>query len=45
MPGAIQLGFDVARDGRLLMLRRADSDGRQGVRRLLLQNWRAAIGQ
>jgi hypothetical protein len=38
-------GFDVAADGRLLTVRPADSDRSQGPRRLLVQNWPAAIGR
>src|SRR5690606_26155784 len=46
-PGVTILGFgfDTARDGRLLTLRRID-DGRGGSpRRLLVQNWRAVVGR
>jgi hypothetical protein len=42
--GVVLPVFDVGRDGRLLTMRRTDGDRRPGPRRLLVQNWRAAIG-
>ena len=36
--------FDVAKDGRLLMTRRADPQPGDEARVVLMQNWLAAIG-
>jgi len=45
-PPGVTLGwFDVARDGRLLTMRRTDGARRPSPRRLLVQNWRAVIGR
>jgi hypothetical protein len=45
LPVGIAAGFDVVPDGRLLTMRPAESDRRQGPRRLLVQSWRAALGR
>ena len=45
LPRAALAGFDVSADGRLLTVRRADGDRSQGPRRILVQNWPAAIGR
>ncbi len=37
--------FDVARDGRMLMMRRTGGDKRPSPRLILVQNWRAAVGR
>ncbi len=42
-PGVMMMAFDVARDGRLLTMRRTGGDKRPSPRLLLVQNWRAAM--
>jgi hypothetical protein len=42
-PGVIMTLFDVARDGRLLTMRRTGGDKRPSPRLVLVQNWRAAV--
>jgi hypothetical protein len=44
-PGVRLFDVNVARDGRLLTFRRIDDDRAQGLRRLLVQNWRAAVAR
>jgi dipeptidyl aminopeptidase/acylaminoacyl peptidase len=43
--GVIMTLFDVARDGRILTLRRTGGDKRPSPRLVLVQNWRAALGR
>ena len=43
--GVIMPLFDVARDGRLLTMRRTGGDKRPSPRLVLVQNWRAAVGR
>jgi serine/threonine-protein kinase len=42
-PGVMMDRFDIARDGRLLTMRRTDNERGDNPMRLLVQNWRAAI--
>ncbi len=42
-PGVILTSFDVARDGRLLTLRRTGGEKPPSPRLVLVQNWRAAV--
>ena len=44
-PGVIMPLFDVARDGRLLTMRRTGGDKPPSPRLVLVQNWRAAVGR
>jgi hypothetical protein len=44
-PGVMMMEFDVARDGRLLTMRRTGGDKPPSPRLLLVQNWRAAMGR
>ena len=44
-PGVIPDSFDVARDARLLMMRRTGGDKPPSPRLVLVQNWRAALGR
>lgn len=44
-PGVILNSFDVARDGRLLTMRRTGGDKPPTPRLILVQNWRAAVGR
>ena len=43
--GVIMPLFDVARDGRMLTMRRTGGDKRPSPRLILVQNWRAAVGR
>ena len=43
--GVIMTSFDVARDGRMLTLRRTGDDKRPSPRLVLVQNWRTAVGR
>lgn len=44
-PGVIMTLFDVARDGRLLIMRRTGGDKLPRPRLVLMQNWRTAVGR
>jgi serine/threonine-protein kinase len=44
-PGILMTSFDVARDGRLLTMRRTAGDRRPSPRLVLVQNWRAVLGR
>ncbi|HYN09717.1 MAG TPA: protein kinase [Vicinamibacterales bacterium] len=44
-PGILMTSFDVARDGRMLTMRRTGGDKRPSPRLILVQNWRAAVGR
>ena len=44
-PGILMMSFDIARDGRMLTMRRTGGDRRPSPRLLLVQNWRAAVGR
>ena len=42
-PGVLLNAFDVARDARLLMMRRTGGDKPSSPRLVLVQNWRSAV--